>query len=191
VSSKSRRIDRANVWKYVAGSLLIVATFGLVVPAAIGATTLVSSDPKDKSTATTAPQQILLTFSQAPLTVGDAVSVINPKGASIAQDSPTIAGTQLTERLPELTVNGLYTVVWRILNSDRQTVTGQFTFTLNVAGLPTVTPPPTASSNTTWKRLAWILAGSAIVIVLVVVVTAFVGRKGKDAELTDEPPAEH
>jgi hypothetical protein len=70
-------------------------------------------------------------------------------------------------------------------------VTGSFTFTLNVPGLPTVTPPPTASSNTTLQRLAWILGGTAVVIVLVVVITTFIGRKGKDAALTDEPPAEH
>jgi methionine-rich copper-binding protein CopC len=186
----SRR-SHATITKAVAGTLLAIVSVGLIVPAAFGATTLVSSDPADKSTVTTMPQQLVLTFSQAPLTVGDAVSVINPKGASVAQDSPTIAGTQLTEHLPELTVNGLYTVVWRILNSDRQTVTGQFTFTLKVPGLPTVTPPPAASTNSTWTRLAWILAGTAIVIVLVVVISAFIGRKHKDAELTDEPPAEH
>jgi methionine-rich copper-binding protein CopC len=186
----SRRA-RATVLKAVAGSVLVIASVGLIVPVAMAATTLVSSDPADKSTVTTMPQQLVLTFSQAPLTVGDAVSVINPNGASVAQDSPTIAGSQLTEHLPELTVNGLYTVVWRILNSDRQTVTGQFTFTLKVPGLPTVTPPPSASTHTTWKRLAWIFAGTAVVIVLVVVVTTFIGRKGKDAELTDEPPADH
>jgi copper resistance protein C len=185
------RLPRGTVMKYAAGSLLVVASIGLIVPAALAATTLVSSDPADKSTVTTMPQQLVLTFSQAPLTVGDAVSVINPNGASVAQDSPTIAGTQLTEHLPELTVNGLYTVVWRILNSDRQTVTGTFTFTLKVPGLPTVTPPPTASSNSTWKRVGVIFVGTAVVIILVVVITAFVGRKDKDAELTDEPPADH
>jgi methionine-rich copper-binding protein CopC len=101
------------VLKSVAGSVLVIASVGVIVPAAIGATTLVSSDPADKSTVTTMPQQIVLTFSQAPLTVGDAVSVINPNGLSVAQDSPTIAGTQLTERVPELSVNGLYRVDWR------------------------------------------------------------------------------
>jgi methionine-rich copper-binding protein CopC len=156
-----------------------------------GATTLVSSVPADTSVVTVMPQQIVLTFSEQPLTVGDAVSIFDPRGVSIGRESPTIAGTRLTENLPPLALNGLYKVAWRILDNNRKVVSGQFTFTLNLPGLPSASPAPKASSNTTMTRLAWILGGSAIVILLVVVVTTFVGRKSKDAELTDEPPDDH
>lgn len=122
--------------------LVLVALLALAGPAAAH-TSLVSTDPGDGTTVDTAPEQVVLTFSEnlrepseASLMVdGDAVD------ADVAVDGPRLV---VTAAQP---AEGTHELNYRVVSADGHPVTGTTTFTVRASGAaPAV--EPTASEPT-------------------------------------------
>jgi len=151
----------------VTPTLAVACLFGAALPASAHST-LVSSSPADGSTVTQAPAQVVLTFNENIIAVGDAVSVVSPSGKVVSTGAAVVLNATVTQRLGQLTENGLYQMSYRITSADGHVVTRTLSFTLNVPGLPSVTATPSASTS----------GGSGIsttVIVLIVVAVVVVG----------------
>lgn len=131
-------------------SLLIAgaAMLAMAAPAAAH-NTLVSSDPKDKSSVEAGPSTVTLTFDQ-PVQPGEklnSVAVTDASGGHYeAPSSAVVSGNTVTAQVNALGAAGEYTVGYRILSADGHPVTGSVKFTLTKAGAGTPTQPPASDS---------------------------------------------
>lgn len=101
---------------------------------------LVGSDPADGSVLTTAPTQVVLTFSAEPLAAGRAAALVTgADGSSWWDGDAVIAGTTVTQQLRPGMPAGEYTVTWQAPSSDGHVLTGTLAFTL--------APPPAAEPS--------------------------------------------
>lgn len=130
-----------------ARSLLVlgaVATLGLAAPAQAH-DVLEGSEPAAGSTVATAPDEMVLTYSDTIQQVGGKVSVTGPDGAVVAEGEPTVAGTVASLDLPDDLAPGQYTATWRVVSSDGHPISGTTAFTL--AGDQSPAASGTASSE--------------------------------------------
>ncbi|GAA2497897.1 copper resistance CopC family protein [Terrabacter carboxydivorans] len=104
--------------------------FGLLVAlptTAFAHDVLERTDPADGTSVTKLPESVVLTFSEAPLTIGAQVVVTGPKGAA-SSGAPTITGRDVTQAIAPDSPGGDYTVSYRITSDDGHPVTGTFSF---------------------------------------------------------------
>ncbi|HEX6263575.1 MAG TPA: copper resistance protein CopC [Actinomycetota bacterium] len=108
----------------------------LTAPGASGHALLESSSPGDGELLGTAPEEILLSFSE-PLDLGlSSVSVVDSQGAEVDAGELERLGTEREVRLalPQDLSDGVYSVSWRVLSRvDGHTTAGAFTFGVGVA----------------------------------------------------------
>lgn len=124
----------------------LVTLAGAASPAAAH-DTLVGAEPADGTALTTAPGQVVLTFSADQLALGAAVAVTGPDGASVTSGDPVVAGTTLTQALSTGLAAGAYSVQWRSVSGDGHPIEGIFGFTVEAS--PSPTPSETASAAPT------------------------------------------
>ncbi len=198
---------RRSVSALLASLLLAVAAL-LVLPTApaFAHDELVSTDPPADAVLDALPNQITFTYS-ADILAEEGTAVVEvtaADGTSLAEGSPVVAGTDVTQTLAGA-ASGAVTVKWRVVSSDGHPIDGTFSFTVNAASptptaTPTLTPtgtpsasattaPATATPDTTAtpsetvstaSPLPWILLIVALVIVAGAIVWLFVarGRRG-------------
>ncbi|WP_329177073.1 copper resistance CopC/CopD family protein [Streptomyces sp. NBC_01477] len=104
---------------------------------------LIRTDPADGSVVRTAPQQVVLTFSEGVLLSADSLRVLDPAGTNVATGSPGHAtgkdsGSTATVALRTGLGNGTYTVAWKAVSQDSHPVAGAFTFSVGAASKTTV-----------------------------------------------------
>lgn len=119
-------------------------TFGLVVGGATSATAhdlLIGSDPADAAALTSAPAQVVLTFSADQLAVGTAVEVTGPDGSSWVHGEPVVVGSTVTQALLPGLPDGGYTVLWRSVSGDGHPVEGTLAFSLDAPDPEPVAEP--------------------------------------------------
>lgn len=104
---------------------------------------LVATSPTDGSSVA-APRQVVLTFAEAVLGVGDRIAVTGPSG-QVHSGAPTAQGSTLSATLPPLPAGG-YRVTWRAVSADGHPVSGSFGFTVTS---PSTTPPSTTAPTAT------------------------------------------
>ena len=130
-TAEPRRRRRTSAAIALALGALLVA-----VPApAFAHDELVSSDPEPEEVLGTTPEEITLTFSDAPLQEEGTtrVTVLDSSCESIADGDPVVEGNTVTQAI-EGTVEGAVIVRWRVVSSDGHAISDQFTFSVGEQG---------------------------------------------------------
>lgn len=115
----------------VLGALLAVV-LGAAAPASAHAA-LVSTNPGEDSVVKTAPQQVLLTFSEGVLLSADSLRVLDPAGGRVDSGTPQHADGKSSTAVVALRAglgDGTYTVAWKAVSEDSHPVAGAFTFSV-------------------------------------------------------------
>ncbi|SEG45461.1 copper transport protein [Actinacidiphila yanglinensis] len=130
----------ARSWPRRAAALLVGlgALVGLLLGTAVPASAhaaLIRTDPADGSVVATAPQRVVLTFSEGVLLSDDSLRVLDPHGTNVAAGVAGHAqgkdsGATSTVALKSGLGNGTYTVAWRAISQDSHPVAGAFTFSV-------------------------------------------------------------
>ncbi|QLD12839.1 copper resistance CopC family protein [Microbacterium oleivorans] len=132
----------------IAGLLLGLAATAAASPA-FAHDELVASDPAADSTVAELPDELTLTFSGVLIdeTGVNAISATDAAGAELAEGTPQLDGTRITQPLVGDS-QGTITVRWRVVSSDGHPVSGEYSF---VAGDPAQAPSaaPDAAPETT------------------------------------------
>lgn len=109
------------------GAVALTCTFG----APAGAhDVLEGAEPSAGETLTEAPDELVLTYSDAVQQVGNRVSVTDSAGEVVAEGEPTADGPVVTFDLPEDLADGSYTTTWRVVSSDGHPISGTTDFTV-------------------------------------------------------------
>jgi copper transport protein len=102
---------------------------------------LVSSEPAAGSQLDTAPDRVVLEFTEAVELTEDTVRVLDAEGRRIAigdPEHPDGAGDAVAASLPGDLGDGAYVVAWRVVSSDSHPIGGAFTFRVGEAGAAAV-----------------------------------------------------
>ncbi|GLZ32643.1 copper resistance protein C [Lentzea sp. NBRC 105346] len=132
-------MKRGIIASLIAGTAMLA----MAAPAAAH-NTLVSSDPKDKTSLEAGPSTVTLTFDQ-PVQAGEklnTVAVTDSSGGHYEAGTVSVSGNTVSAPVNALGAAGEYTVGYRILSADGHPVTGTLTFTLTKAGPGTPTKAP-------------------------------------------------
>ncbi|MFI0718014.1 copper resistance CopC/CopD family protein [Streptomyces sp. NPDC021224] len=144
----ARRHERRTMPRRAAAAVL--ATLGALVAVLLGTATpasahaaLLRTDPADGSVVQTAPQRVVLTFSEGVLLSADSLRVLDPQGVNVAVGTPAHAdgkdsGSTATVGLRTGLGNGTYTVAWKAVSQDSHPVAGAFTFSVGAPSRTTV-----------------------------------------------------
>ena len=120
------------IFRWTVRALLALGLVVVGATSAIAHDALIGSDPADAAALTSAPTQVVLTFSADQLAVGTAVEVTGPDGASWVDGAPVVVGSAVTQALLPGLPDGGYTVLWRSVSGDGHPVDGTLTFSLDV-----------------------------------------------------------
>ncbi len=116
-------------------------------------TQLAGSVPRDGATVTTRPQSVTLDF-QSGIEPGALVGVIAPDGERVDVGPPIVVGNQVQQPV-QVTSNGEYQVVFRVMAQDQHPVQGELRFTLNAA-----------QQGSWWSRSGGQVIGLLVVLLL-------------------------
>lgn len=155
-------------------ALTVGAAFVLLPATAASAhDVLVSTNPSDGATVTTAPAAVVLTFDQPALALGTALVVTAPDGTN-ADDGPAIlVDSTVRQPIAGTLPAGTYSVQWRVTSSDGHPVSGIFRFTTtqptsrtrqHPTDQATAAPTPAASGGTS-SPAAGVAIGAAAAVV--------------------------
>lgn len=107
---------------------------------------LEGAEPSAGETLTEAPDELVLTYSDAVQQVGNRISVADSAGEVVAEGEPTADGPVVTFDLPEDLADGSYTTTWRVVSSDGHPISGTTDFTV-AAGSDDAGSSPAQSSE--------------------------------------------
>ena len=114
---------------------------------------LASSTPPANAILTTAPSEVVLTFSEAVRQVPDKIRVIAPDGSRADTGEPTFSGAVVSIAVDPLKPNGTYLVTYRVISADSHPVAGGYTYSV---GAPSA--PPSAAGGTADEETSRLLA---------------------------------
>src|SRR5690606_27301828 len=103
----------------------------------------VSTSPSANAVLSTAPSEVVLTFSESVREVPDKVRVIGPDGKRVDRGKPVFAGAVVTipvDRGPA----GTYLVSFRVVSADNHPVSGGSTYSV---GAPSTPPSDVAAAE--------------------------------------------
>jgi copper transport protein len=124
-------------WGATAVAGAVAALVLLFVPARADAhAELVSTEPAASQQLPTAPDQVVLHFSESVSMTDDTIEVLDATGARVAvgqPEHPDGDGAAVAASLSDLD-DGVYVVAWRVVSSDSHPVSGAFTFRVGDAG---------------------------------------------------------
>ncbi|MFI5042097.1 MAG: copper resistance protein CopC, partial [Acidimicrobiales bacterium] len=156
--------------------LAIIAVITLATGSASGHSYLVSTDPPDGSALSTAPRQVILTFSLPVVPSLADVSVVDDRGLNVAGTAVAAipgAPSALVVDLPPLPSGG-YRLAWRaVAASDLHVTSGSLVFGI---GMPAPAPAaqPAASANPLEVLLRWLqttglaVLGGALTLIVII-----------------------
>lgn len=118
--------------------LAAVLALGLTTPApaAQAHAGLVSSDPSDRATLDNLPTSVTLTFDE-PVESAH-VAVIAPDGTALADGDAQVVDVRVEQPLATGTLQGTYTVSFRVVSHDGHPVTGTLHFDVGHPSEPAV-----------------------------------------------------
>lgn len=137
----------------LAGAAVAVVALLTVAAPASAHDELVSTSPAFDEQLTTAPEQVVLTFSDDVLQLsgsnGTAMTVVDESGADWVAGDPVISADTVTVPLKSGMPNGDFTVTWKIVSSDGHPTSGEYAFSLAAAAAPTpaATTPETTQPS--------------------------------------------
>ena len=136
-----------------AAAVATIAALAVAAPASAH-DTIVSSTPAADSQLTTAPTEVVLTFSNNLISLdensGTAMTVADESGEDWVAGEPTITADSVTVPLAEGMPNGAYTVTWQVVSSDGHPTSGEYAFSLaapEASAEPSATPTETATEQ--------------------------------------------
>lgn len=180
----------------LAAAVVAVAAVLAVAAPASAHDQVVSSSPANGEQLSSAPEQIVLTFSNTLLALaensGTAMTVVDQQDVDWVAGDPTVAADTVTVPLKSDMPNGAYTVTWKVVSSDGHPTSGEYSFTVAAAAAvtPSTAPSETAQPTTpavtqapqpvqTEESAPWpLLIGLGVVLLAaVVIVIVIAGRK--------------
>ncbi|MGB9752716.1 MAG: copper resistance protein CopC [Roseiflexus castenholzii] len=129
----------------------------------------VSSEPPANGTVTTAPERVVIVFSQELNPEGNTIRVTDARGNQVDRGDTTLdrndpnRKTLIVSLSPGLS-DGVYTVNWKNASTDGHSETGRFRFTINTGTTPAATPLP-ATSGEEMPGLALLAVGSGALLI--------------------------
>lgn len=105
-------------------------------PSAYAHDVLVDNMPADGAVLDEAPDEIVLTYNNAILDIGEGATVVNlldAAGNEVETRTPTVQNRNVITRVDDLP-DGAYRVVWRVVSSDGHPIQGTFTFAVGPDG---------------------------------------------------------
>jgi methionine-rich copper-binding protein CopC len=175
-----------------------VAAIAVAAPASAH-DTIVSSTPAADSQLTTAPTEVVLTFSNNLISLdensGTAMTVADESGEDWVAGEPTITADSVTVPLAEGMPNGAYTVTWQVVSSDGHPTSGEYSFSVaapEASATPSATatesaapdqsaePSQTAESAEPAETASWPLLiglGAVLLVAIVVFIVILVRRR--------------
>jgi len=153
---------------------------------------LVASTPAENASLAAAPGRIELTFNEPVSLPENPLEVVGPGNVTWQVGTPRVAGAEVSAPVTASGPAGRYTVVYRVVSDDGDTVSGSVAFTMTTGatseaapGPASAQPPSTEPSHTRpvasdSGTLLWVwLAAGAILLAAVVFVTLRVRRPGR------------
>lgn len=133
-----------------AAAVAAVASLAVAAPASAH-DTIVSSTPAADAQLTSAPTEVVLTFSNNLLSLdensGTAMTVTDESGKDWVAGEPQISTDTVTVPLAEGMPNGAYRVTWQVVSSDGHPTSGEYGFALAAAApVETATAQPTETA---------------------------------------------
>ncbi|MEU8260752.1 copper resistance protein CopC [Micromonospora sp. NPDC048999] len=143
VAAADRR--RAARWATLAG-LLVTLVALLLAPAtpASAHAVLASTSPTAASVVSSAPSEVVLTFSEGVRQVPGKIRVIAPDGSRADRGEPTFNGAVVTIPVDSSGARGTYLVSYRVISADSHPVSGAFTYSV---GAPSTPPTDSGTDN--------------------------------------------
>ena len=132
--------------RMVAAVALLLGAGAVLAGPASAHVSLTGTVPAADEQVATAPTEVQLTYSDALLEVGNAVSVTGPSGA-LTLEPLQVSDRTLVQPLPADLPPGAYTVGWRAASGDGHPIEGTFSFT-STAPVPTSSTEPSTTSST-------------------------------------------
>jgi methionine-rich copper-binding protein CopC len=146
LSSPGSVAVRSRVWVILIG-LLAAMAFVASAPAASAHAKLVSISPADGATVATAPDQVVITFSEDLLATAVRVEVHDAEGVPVTDGAPKVDGAVARQPLVDGLAAGGYSVTYRVVSKDGHPVSGSTTFTARGASVATTTAPSSPGSE--------------------------------------------
>lgn len=136
----------------VGAAVAVAAVLAVAAPASAH-DQIVSSTPAADEQLTTAPDQVVLTFSNNLLALSDnsgtAMTVVDEQGTDWVAGAPTVAADTVTVPLKPGMPNGAYDVTWKVVSSDGHPTSGEYSFSVAAAEEPTPSTAPSQSAQPT------------------------------------------
>ncbi|MGI9004465.1 MAG: copper resistance CopC family protein [Pseudonocardia sp.] len=108
---------------------------------------LLSSDPADGASLSTAPERVSLTFNENMQPGFTTLTVIGPDGGAYQSGEVTADGAVVSIAVAPLGPAGRYEIGYRVVSEDGHPVTGSVGFTLTTSGPgAAAAPPPTTDT---------------------------------------------
>lgn len=129
---------------------LAAVALALAPSPALAHDVLTSSDPEDGATLETVPEEVVLTFNNAPMEggSGSAVVVTGPDGETTYEEGDlTFDGTDVSVGLSPLDQAGEYTIGFRVVSSDGHPIQESLTFTVTEEAVAAAAPEPEPSES--------------------------------------------
>lgn len=133
-----RRAAAAKLATAVATTAVALALVALAAPAAYGHAFLVKTEPGGGARLATAPDALLLHFSEPFVAGSERVELRRPGGEPVELAKPVVDGNVLRQPLPQ-SLSGVFVVDWYVLSDDSHDSAGELAFAIAAGGaLPEV-----------------------------------------------------
>lgn len=163
-------------FRHVLGMALIAALVLLPLPLAQAHAELVSSNPASGAQLDTLPSKISVTFDANLLRIGGATTNViilkDPQGKQIDAKNSQVTGATLSVDTKPVTLQGKYTVSWRVVSGDGHPEEGTYGFTVGSAVIsPTQTLSPSQTETPASPQPSgpsfWSVYGTRLMLVVV------------------------
>lgn len=159
----------------VMAALLAFGSVLIAAPATAHAT-LVSSNPADGAALKKEPTSITLTFNENVATPAQLL-VTAPDGTKLADQTPSIDGTDIRQTIDASGQSGTYRVAYRVVSADGHPVTGELSYDV-AAGERTATDAQSDNGSFVERhRIHLILGGIAVVVAAVLLCWPWIRRR--------------
>lgn len=126
---------------------LLALTIGLILGPATPArahAVLVSSSPVPDVVLSSAPAEVVLTFSESVRQVPGKIRVLAPDGSRVDRGEPTFTGAVVSIPVDPTGPKGTYLVSYRVISADGHPVSGGYTYSV---GTPSAPPADTGDAD--------------------------------------------
>lgn len=155
--------------KSIIAMLTLLALMFISASRALAHADYVSSEPPANGTVTSAPERVVIVFSQELKPEGNTIRVTDARGNQVDRGDTTLdrndpnRKTLIVSLSPGLS-DGVYTVNWKNAGADGHSETGRFRFTISAGATPASTPlPATSGEEAPW--LVLLAAGAGVMLI--------------------------